>query len=206
MTSPLMEYLPPVAPQQPPSGAGKYHGAVATGYDAKRESSPKWLIEQAIIEGWLNELPAGTKIIDIPAGTGRFFDCYQRNNHLVVAVDRSRDMLQQAAQKVRDAKRFQFGAGDITNMNQLPDKLFDVAVSVRVTRWVIGEYGPDGIARMLKELQRVTLAKIILTARVANHPFAVTLDLIDSALDGWKISRNEVGVDMDYRILMIEPA
>ncbi len=206
MTSPLMEYLPPAAPQQQGTGADKYHGAIAAGYDAKRESSPKWQIEQAIIESWLNELPAGTKILDVPAGTGRFFDCYQRNGHLVVAVDRSQDMLVQAGQKVRDAALFKFGTGDITNMNRLPDKLFDAAVSVRVTRWVIGEYGPEGITLMLKELQRVASARIILTARIANHPYAVTLELIESALEGWRISRNEVGVDMDYRILMLEPS
>lgn len=206
MNSSLMEYLPPVAPQTPPGhGADKYHGAVAAGYDAKRETSAKWIVEQAIIEGWLGDLAAGTEIIDIPAGTGRFFDCYQRHGHKVVAVDRSMDMLQEAGKKVRMPDSFRFGTGDITNMNRVPDKVFDVAVSCRVTRWVIGEFGPDGIVRMLKELQRVTRSKIIVTARVANHRFAVSLDLIESALDGWRISRNAVGADMDYRILMLEP-
>lgn len=206
MNPDLMEYLPPVAQPAPSAhGADKYHGAIAAGYDAKREASPKWVLEQAIIEGWLGDLKSGTKIIDVPAGTGRFFDAYQRIGALVVAIDRSEDMLRQAAQKVRDRGTFQFGTGDITNMNRIPDKTFDAAVSVRVTRWVIGEYGPDGIVAMLRELQRVTKDKIILTARIANHPYAVTIDLIESALQGWRIGRNVVGADMDYRILMLEP-
>lgn len=205
MNPDLMEYLPPVGqPAAPAHGADKYHGAIAAGYDAKRESDPKWLLEQAIIEGWLGELPAGSKILDVPVGTGRFLACYQDNGFHVVGIDRSEDMLRQAVQKVGDLSPIQLGIGDVTKLNRIPDKVFDAAVSCRVTRWVIGEYGPDGIVAMLRELQRLTKDKIILTARVANHPYAVTLDLIESALDGWAIARNAVGVDMDYRIIMLE--
>jgi hypothetical protein len=56
---------------------------------------------------------------------------------------------------------------------------------------------------MFREMQRISRQRIIFTARVANHPHARTIDLFESALmDGWKITRNEVGVDMDYYIVM----
>ena len=69
MTHPLMEYTTPHGNE---GGAAKYHGAIAQGYDQKREESPKWQIEQKVIEGWLADLPMGDWVLDCPAGTGRF--------------------------------------------------------------------------------------------------------------------------------------
>lgn len=89
---------------------------------------------------------------------------------------------------------------------ELADKSVDAAIACRITRWVIGEHGPAGIVAMLKELQRVARERIIITARVRDHKFAVTEHLINSALDGWKIARNEEGYQPQYRILMLEPA
>jgi hypothetical protein len=88
----------------------------------------------------------------------------------------------------------------------LPDKHVDVSVACRITRWMIEDHGPEGIVAMLRELQRITRSKIIVTARVYGHRFAVTEDLITSALDGWKITRNVPGYEMAYRIIMLEPA
>jgi hypothetical protein len=86
-----------------------------------------------------------------------------------------------------------------------PDKAVDVAINCRITRWMIQHRGPEGIKAMLREMQRVARKKIILTARVANNPWAVTEDLINSALVGWKITRNVAGYVTDYRIIMLEP-
>ena len=58
--------------QEPQGGPRKYHGAVAQGYDAKRESSPKWQVEQQIVEGMLDGLLEGDWVLDCPVGTGRF--------------------------------------------------------------------------------------------------------------------------------------
>ena len=68
MTASLMEYIPT---QRPMEGAGKYYGAVASGYDAKRIENPKWQIEQAAIESMLDDLPKGSWVLDVPCGTGR---------------------------------------------------------------------------------------------------------------------------------------
>src|SRR3990167_5525647 len=59
------------------SGAGKYNGAIAKGYDAKREDSEKWKAEDRIMRGMLTDLPRGTSVLDVPVGTGRFIPFYE---------------------------------------------------------------------------------------------------------------------------------
>jgi ubiquinone/menaquinone biosynthesis C-methylase UbiE len=230
----LMVYNPPVQqrapkPQSQPQGGGadKFHGAVAEGYDAKRESTDKWKVEQRIIEGMLAELPAGTSVFDCPVGTGRFLHCYVKGGLDFVGMDIQGDMLVQAALKLLKPEKVEewvqacnaantvrplrikdkgiLMPGDIRQTG-LPDKHVDVTVACRITRWMIGNHGPEGIVAMLRELQRITRSKIIVTARVYGHRFAVTEDLITSALDGWKITRNVPGYEMAYRIIMLEPA
>jgi ubiquinone/menaquinone biosynthesis C-methylase UbiE len=119
-------------------------------------------------------------------------------------MDRSPDMLQQALKKGEPLNlRGELRQGNILQTG-LPDDEVDVAVNCRITRWVIGEHGPAGIQQMLREMQRVAKKRIILTARVANHPYAVSMDLIESALGGWRVARNEAGYVLDYRVLALE--
>ena len=65
----------------------------------------------------------------------------------------------------------------------------------------MGKYGPQGIIQMLNELARVARKTTILTARVENHEFAVSYDLIKGALPGWEITRDLEGSDPAYRII-----
>jgi ubiquinone/menaquinone biosynthesis C-methylase UbiE len=205
MTHPLMQYLPPAGrPQQPPAqGAGKYHGAVATGYDAKRESDPKWIIEQKIITGMLDDLPPDTVVFDCPVGTGRFLPFYIEKGFHFIGMDLSLDMLKQAGAKVEPLAERAVGElrqGDV-RATGMADKSVDAVVNCRITRWL----SPQDCQQMLKEMQRIARQRIIWTARVANHPHARTLELFEAALDGWKIVRNEPGSDLDYRILQARP-
>jgi ubiquinone/menaquinone biosynthesis C-methylase UbiE len=195
----LMEYLPTEV-QVPQQGAGKYHGAVATGYDEKRTQDPKWLLEQRIIEDMLDDLHMGDWVLDVPCGTGRFFKFYHDKGFIFRAVDLSVDMLNQASLKVVDPHKARLMQGDVRTLGA-PDKCVDAAVMCRLTRWL----SPQDCGVALKNLQRIARKKIILTARVANHPHARSIELIESTLDGWEIYRCEVGVDMDYRIIELRP-
>jgi ubiquinone/menaquinone biosynthesis C-methylase UbiE len=195
MSVEMMEYY--VAEQH---GARKFHGAVAEGYDQKREESPKWQIEQKIIEDMLGDLQMGEWVLDVPCGTGRFFHVYHDKKVIYHGVDLSDDMLEQAAQKVKDPNRTRLRVGDVRKLG-MHDKSVDVSVMCRLTRWL----SPADCVQALRELQRVTRRKIILTARVRNHPHARSYELIQSALDGWKIHRDEAGADMDYRIIELRP-
>ncbi len=204
-----MEYIPTNIGK----AESKYTGETAQNYDQKREGTPKWEIEQGIVEGMLDDLPPGSVILDAPCGTGRFFEFYHTKQFEVRALDKSADMLNLATQKVRDPLAFQIACSDIKETD-LPNKSVDASVMVRLTRWI----SPEDCVLPLKELQRVTKGRIIFTARVkisptqemvqqgiTVHPNERLLSLFESALDGWKISRNVPGHDEDYRIIMLEP-
>lgn len=195
----LLQYLPPVTDAS--QGAGKYHGAVSEGYDAKRTDKPKWLLEQAIIEAMLADLPADTAVLDVPVGTGRFLPFYAQHGFHITGIDISADQLYQAAKKVQrtDAKGGLY-VGNIL-ATDLASKAVDVAVCCRITRWL----SPQQCGDMMREMQRVAKSRIIWTARIANHAHARTVELFESALDGWQITHNVVGIDMDYRILQARP-
>lgn len=206
MNENLLGYIPtqPVK-EQPQGGARKYTGETATGYDAKRASSDKWKIEQAIIEDMLADLPEGATILDAPVGTGRFFDFYERKNFIVRGIDISADMLREAAKKVKDpnniingVQQWAFAQTSVLKTG-MPDSAVEASVMCRLTRWL----SPEDCQTAFQELQRVTKDRIILTARVANHPHMRPVELFESVLqDGWTLKRNEQGCDQDYRVLM----
>lgn len=181
-------------------GAEKYHGAIATGYDAKREQSPKWVIEQKHIEDMLSDLMRGDWVLDAPCGTGRFIPYCQNKGLIYLGLDRSADMLNQAKTKVTNPQSAMFAVGDV---RQIPreDKSVDAAIMCRLTRWL----EPADCVIAMSELQRVARKKIISTWRVRNHPHARSYDLLNSALNGWKIHRDEAGADENYRIIEIRP-
>jgi ubiquinone/menaquinone biosynthesis C-methylase UbiE len=163
----------------------------------------------------LEEFPAGSWVLDAPCGTGRFFSAYEKNRFVVRGVDISPDMLREAGKKIKDPLAMidgekQWGwriANIIEDGFGLDDSSVDVSVCCRFTRWVIQQYGPEGITKLLHELQRVTRSAIIITVRVENHPFAVSLDLVkDALLPEWCIHEDAEGYEPAYRILKIGPA
>ena len=195
----LMEYIP--TGNVEPHGADKYYGGIASGYDKKRENDAKWKIEQQHIENMLSDIQSGDWVLDIPCGTGRFFKYYGERGFVFYGLDKSADMLKQAAMKVVDPHKARLAQGDVRAL-PLNDRSVDASVMCRLTRWL----SPGDCQLALRELQRVSRKRIIFTARVRNHPHARSYELINGALDGWKIARDEAGADMDYRIIALEPA
>ena len=189
----LMTYIPSAGQ----SGARKYTGAVATGYDAKRDQSEKWQTEQALIEAMIDGFD-GT-VLDIPVGTGRFIPAYERNNLKWLGVDLSADMLNEAAAKA--TQRPTLALGDVTKLGDLiGPKSVDYAIMCRLTRWLTDKQRVEA----LENLQTATRKAIIFTARIAEHPFAYPMDEIEKALDGWKIAENIECAEPHYRIIRLE--
>lgn len=190
-----MEYIE--TPKAPATGAGKYTGEIAQGYDAKRIGDAKWQIEQDLIEGMLSGIPEGAIVLDCPVGTGRFLPFYVEKKFQILGMDISADMLNEAAKKVDPSKaRGELRLGDVRSTG-LPDKSVDCAVNCRISRWL----SPEDNMKMFREMQRVSRHFIIWTARVANHPHARSKELYESALmPGWRIVRDEPGYVLDYRI------
>ncbi len=184
-------------------GARKYRGEVAKGYDAKRENRPKWIEENRIIGGWLSDLPPGTTVLDCPVGTGRFLRLFEESGFNVICMDASEDMLIKA-HEIGSVVKNDYVIGDACD-TKLPDKIVDLVMMIRLTRWL----SPEDCIRALKEMQRVAKKRVVFTARV-RHPSRPDLvrgyDIIEAALDGWKITKDEGLPDDDaYRIIQLEP-
>lgn len=185
----LMQYIEYGQPQG--SGPRKYQGPVATGYDAKRQESPKWHAEHKAIEAYLSDLPAGATVVDVPVGTGRFIPLYEDMKLKWRGFDVSADMLGEAARKVT-----------IPDLNlcleqrpvwdlPLADKSVDAVVMCRLTRWLT----PAERTAAMRELTRVARDAVIFTARVADHPHAYPYEAIKADLgEDWAI-RDDVSAD-----------
>lgn len=212
-----MQYLPPVGQAQQ-SGAGKYVGEIASGYDAKRENSAKWQVEQKIIESMLDDLPPGSWLLDAPMGTGRFIDFAIRKQLVYRGVDLSEDMIRQAAART-DGKsamftftlpdgsthqepQLSFMKGNVLNSG-IPDKSVDAAMNIRVTRWL----SPEECGVMFREMMRISRDRIILTARVCQHQHARPLALFEAVMtDEWRLERSECGASGPAEAPVEDPA
>lgn len=89
------------------AGKSAYKGEVAINYERDRASEPVWRREQAWMEQWARGVPAGARILDLPAGTGRFVDIFRARGATVHAVDVSEDMLSEVR------RRFPDGTGNL---------------------------------------------------------------------------------------------
>lgn len=184
--------------EQSDYAARKYRGPVATGYDAERETSPKWHAENAIVTDMLSDLPKGTEVLDCPVGTGRFIPLYESLGFKAMCLDVSDDMLAEAAKKAT-SDHISFGTRDVRNL-EMPDDSVDCSLMIRLTRWL----SPADRSIALKELQRVTRKRIIFTARVRDHAHAYPYSEIYAALDGWEITRDDAANEEQYRVIQLE--
>jgi GAF domain-containing protein len=81
----------------------EYEGDAAEHYDESRKNRTVFNWEEHIVGELLKEAPTGTRVLDVPVGTGRFIPTYVRLGLEVVGLDFSRDMLDEAAQTLRVA-------------------------------------------------------------------------------------------------------
>jgi SAM-dependent methyltransferase len=111
-------------------GAGETRAELdaATGYAAWAstfDSKPNFIlaVEEPAVESLLARIPAGSAL-DAACGTGRHTGRLIRFGHEVIGVDRSPEMLAQAAAKVPQA---QFRVGDLTKLS-IPDSSVDLVL------------------------------------------------------------------------------
>jgi len=113
----------------------EYFGEKAKNYDEKRIFQKKWKDEQSIVYKYLKQISShnkSLKVLDIPVGTGRFFDFYKEFNFSVVGMDISDDMLEEAEKKAKIINlKAKLMKGNITNIS-MPDKSFDVVICIRI--------------------------------------------------------------------------
>lgn len=185
----------------PNAAARHYYGPTADTYDARRSVSARWRGEHAIVAGWLEAFPAGTTVIDVPVGTGRFLGLCLRRGYEVVGMDASADMLAQARGKADGGATLL--QGDIRAI-ALADRSRDVAIAVRILNLL----APDDLRRAILELQRVADKAIMCSLRVAGRRGQMARayrvqDIEAHLVAGWRIGDDVACVSDGYRMLRL---
>lgn len=145
-------------PKDTYTGKSAYHGCIAANYDRDRVGEPVWQREQDWFAGWVQGVPAGAQVLDVPAGTGRFIGMLRTRGARVHAVDISEDMLAELRQRWpgeglelvverADAEALPYAAGQ-----------FDFVVCWRLFHLL----PPAASERVLRELARVCRGEILL--------------------------------------------
>jgi len=180
--------------------AKRYLGDIAMRYEAKRIHQDKWIGEDKKVKQYLNDLSRGTTILDIPCGTGRFFQFYREKGFKVLGVDISTDMLSKAQERAGDTIAVE--TGDIFNIGLF--KEFNAVVCIRFLNLIDSE----DVKRALSEMQYASRSRVIFTLRVKHknptkhYHRAYPLSLIQkSLLPKWNVTRNEPVHERDYRLI-----
>jgi ubiquinone/menaquinone biosynthesis C-methylase UbiE len=146
----------------------KYTGEVAERYLERRKDTFEWKVEQDVVYAMLaRAVRGGTRmVVDVPVGTGRFFEYYHSLGLSCVGYDISEAMLKQARTVANELglQDIKLEKADIRNLSDC-DRAFDVVVCVRYMQHVnLGEFKD-----VLKELARVSSRYIVLGVHVVGN-------------------------------------
>jgi len=157
-------YNTAVMDQKTYHGKTKYSGGVATVYEQKRALRPRWQREQEVIQRFASEVPAGSSVLDVPFGTGRFVPIYLERELSIFGVDISADMVEQGRQILGD--KFRLCDVRISDAEDLPFETgsIDYLVCNRFIKWL-----PDleVIEKVIGEFARVTRKRMIIQAKIS---------------------------------------
>lgn len=140
--------------------ADRYYGDEVANYEAKRHKQRTWRLEHAAVKKILNGFPNGRRVLDVPVGTGRFFQLYKRRSLDVYGADISAHMVAESQRQADDlGLKANLTTGSILDL-PYSDDTFDIAVCVRMLQWLT----PADTDTAIGELARVTRGPIIVTA------------------------------------------
>ncbi|MES2696145.1 MAG: methyltransferase domain-containing protein [Verrucomicrobiota bacterium] len=142
-----------------PSYAGKsaYRGDVAANYERDRVNETVWQQEQAWMERWAQRVPAGARLLDVPAGTGRFTGFFLARGAHVTAVDISDDMLAELRRRWPANPLLRVERADAEAL------VYETGSFDFVVCWRLFHLLPEAAAeRVLRELARVCRGQIVL--------------------------------------------
>lgn len=141
--------------------SNRYLGTAARQYNAERESGPKWLAEQRVIQRLLERVAAPLRVVDVPVGTGRMFSFYKDRGFKATGIDVSPDMLEEARGRADElGLEVELRQGDIRSL-PAESGSFGLAVCIRFLNWV----DLDGVRSSLAELSRVSSDKLLVGIR-----------------------------------------
>lgn len=138
----------------------KYLGGVASGYEAQRRGR-KWADEDLAVEELLDGLAAGSRVLDVPVGTGRLVPYYKKRGFEAHGLDMSPDMLAEARSKANDTGfEIELCVGDIRRI-PFDANVFDLVVCLRFLNWI----DAAGVTAAVSEMARVGRDRLLLGIR-----------------------------------------
>jgi ubiquinone/menaquinone biosynthesis C-methylase UbiE len=147
-----------------------YSRDMAVGYDQKRARQATWHRENAIVRRWSQTVPAGSRVLDIPCGTGRLFPIFFDRGIRVVGADLSDEMMQEIPTSVRNSPLLE--SLERRDASDLPyaDQHFDYVVSLRLFH--LCDLPKRVQVKMLGEFMRVAKAGVVLHLPLSGRSFA----------------------------------
>lgn len=160
-------------------------------YEARRQSA-RWAAEAKAFEQFYQRVNP-RKVLDLPVGTGRFFDTYVRSKTEVLGVDISENMLAEAAAKIPPGAPIRLLRADVLDVGQ-PSPLgggYDLIVCMRFIYWL----RPQELAIMLRKFAATGAPCLVVSTKVA-------LDEPQTILGGgWKRSARRLRAHL-YRTVV----
>lgn len=139
----------------------RYRGKLARAYDDRRAGTAEWHREHGAVLTLLSDLQRGSRVLDIPVGTGRYAPIYHYLGLRATGMDTSPDMLA-AAQRAAEAADVSMllRLGDALAIDA-PDRAFDAVVCTRLVNW----FTADEMMRATRELIRVASVRVVMSIR-----------------------------------------
>ncbi len=104
-----------------------------------------------LLSPYFSSLPAGSKILDIGGGTGRFAGRFIERGHFVTLLDASRSNLAAAAAKLGDSPRLDLIWSEADSLDFLPEGCFDLVLGMEILPYVEDPRRTlEGMTRALK--------------------------------------------------------
>lgn len=154
-----------------------YVGGTAAEYEQVRVGK-KWDGEHQAIRQLLAYVPEGSRVVDIPTGTGRLYPFFKERGFKVYGLDVSTDMIEQAREKAKAiGADFHIGQSDIQSI-PYDDGFFELVVCLRFLNLV----DRRTVEPVLRELKRVSGDKLLIGIRyitpVSELQLSNTADLV----------------------------
>jgi hypothetical protein len=147
-------------------GKQKYVGNVAAGYDEQRATKPHWVREQKTVAAFVEKIEAGSTVLDVPFGTGRYVQIYLARGLKVRGADISGDMIAAAANRLGDEIFEQLDVR-VADAEFLPfgDGAADALVSTRFIKWL-----PDlkTVDSVIGEFARICSGRLLIQVKVTD--------------------------------------
>ncbi len=149
-------------------GKDYYVGKIAEEYLQSRTHEKAWSIEEKIVEEWIQTIPQGESVLDIPVGTGRFLSTYLKARLKIYGVDISLDMLNEAQKVLTEDQNHDMCVLLQGDIEELPfaNGAIDRASCIRLFHLL----PPSVIENAIFELSRVVSKEIIIQVFSVYEP------------------------------------